>query len=167
MSQPEELVILPHFKPEEVEALRVEHERRAQVFQGQALLSDDDERIRDAVQRESFWRQQSANDHTREEIAHCIFVQGRIDEALEIAKNPERRAYYEPIHAAIMKDDEEECDCTHMVSKKMSISDAGEQVVQVEENLPAHVVGKFPSAKHGGRMVPIKVCPECKEMNIG
>lgn len=143
--QPEELVILPHFKPEEVEALRIEHERRKEVFLTPGLASNDDERIRDAVQRESFWRAQPESDHRNEELAHCLFTQGRIDEALELAKDLERRAYYQSIGIAILKDDDAVCGC------------------EPED----HVIGQFPSAKHGGRLVNIRQCPQCKEMNVG
>lgn len=144
MQPEEEIVILPHFKPEEVEALRVEHERRKEVFLTPGLPSNDEERIRDAVQRESFWLAQPPSDHRDEELAHCWFTVGKIGEALEIAKNPERRAYYESIHQAIIKDDAEVCEC----------------------ETPDHVVGQFPSAKHGGKLVNIYQCPDCKTMNI-
>ena len=137
-------VILPHFKPEEVEALKVEHERRAQGFKGRGLFSLDEDRVRDGIQRESFWRAQPDNDHTREELAHAIFQQGRVDEALALAQNPERVAYYEMIRDAIVKDDAETCECK---------SDE-------------HTVGQFPSMKHGGKMADIAQCPECKTVNI-
>jgi len=139
----ERIHTLPHFSPEEVQALQAEHDRRAQVVTGRGAYSADEERIRDAIQRTSFWRAQPESEHRDEELAHCLFTLGRIDEALILAKNLERRAWYETIHNAITKDDGCECET------------------------PDHVVGHFPSPKHSGRMMPIRQCPECKQMNIG
>lgn len=144
MQPEEELVILPHFKPEEIEALRVEHERRKEVFLTPGLSGNDEERIRDAVQRENFWLAQPSSDHRDEELAHSYFQQGRVDEALALAKNPERRGWYKAIAGAILKDDTEACDCEH----------------------EDHIIGQFPSAKHNGAMVNMKQCPDCKQMNV-
>lgn len=150
-----ELVILPHFTPVEVEALNKEHKHREEVAKTRAQLDNDSERVRDAIQRESFWVTQleyltdnegadAAVLHAEEELAQCLAVQGKLDDAIAIARNPERRAYFQMLKAAIQKDDTEECDC----------------------KTPDHVIGQMPSAKHGGQMVNIKQCPECGTMNI-
>lgn len=149
-------VILPHFKPEEIEALRVEHERREQGFKGRGLFSLDEERVRDGVQRADFWTSQiaylrdrdildvDALAHAEEELAHSLAMQGRLSEALTLARDPERRTYYLSIYDAIMRSDDEWCACSS----------------------EPHTIGHFPSAKHGGKMTDIAQCPECKTMNI-
>jgi hypothetical protein len=153
----EQIVVLPHFTSEEVEGLKVERERRELLFKGRGLLDNDDERVRDAHQREAYWQAQIDHlfelgleqspdmRHAEEELGHCLFIQGRIDEALALTESAERRTHYLSVHAAIQKDDEEACDCE---SKE-------------------HVVGKFPSFKHQGQMRDVRVCPECKTVNIG
>lgn len=140
-----ELVTLPHFKVEEVAALKIEHERRVAAMKIRPALDPDEERVRDAIQREAFWRAQPESEHQQEELAHCLFIQGKLDEALELANDPERIGYYQSVGFAILRDDDETCEC------------------ESEE----HVVGRFASAKHGGKLVDIRVCPECKAVNIG
>lgn len=113
MSQPEEEIIekpAPFDTDRFLERLKegaakADAERQG-VFLTRGLGGNSEERIRDAVQREKFWTGQiehlqslasfDAVDmaHAREELAHALFVQGRTAEALSLAQNPERRAYY-------------------------------------------------------------------------
>jgi|SRR5882724_2345148 len=156
--QEEEIIILPHFKPEEVEALRQEHERRKIAAKIRPSLNGDEERVRDAIQREAFWQAQPESDHRNEELAHALFTQGKIDEAWELAKNPERRAYYESIGFAVLKDDNTFCECPE--SEEMTVDG------KTTESRFWHQVGMYPSAKHGGKLTPIWKCAKCSEMNI-
>lgn len=145
MPKTPEVVVLPHFKPDEVEALKVEHERRKLAAKIRPTLNPDDERVRDAIQREGFWRSQPKSKHRDEELAHCLFTQGRIDEALELSIDPERRAYFESIKFAIQRDDDVFCDCP---------------------DVDWQVTHKVPSPKHGGRMAEVGRCAKCGDMNI-
>lgn len=149
------------------------HEGRKEAILTPGLLSNDDERVRDAIQRESYWRQQidhlTENEfdsdspdmlHAQEELAHCLFTEGRIDEALELAKNAERRAHYKTIQQAILRDDGEFCECPEMeIVDRVSVN--GQPVNQLW-----HTVGYFPSQSHGGQMTPIQHCAKCGFTNI-
>lgn len=170
MPETSELIILPHFKSEEVEALRVEHEHREASAKVRPALNPDDERVRDGIQRANFWGNQIlhlreadlldeiALAHAEEELAHALFVQGRIDDALSLAKDPERRAYYQSIGFAILKDDNAFCDCPE-----------SEDVVidgKAGRSQFWHQTGSYPSAKHDGKMTPIWKCAKCGFTNI-
>src|SRR5260221_1772742 len=123
-------------------------------------LSASEDNIRDAAQREAFWRGQlkvlrrgtdsEARSHAEEELAHALFTQGKIDDALELAKKPERRAYYESIGMAILKDDNDFCDCP----------ESEEVIIDGKSGTSQfwHQVGMYPSAKHGGKLTPIYKC---------
>lgn len=142
-----EVLVLPHFKPEEIEALQQEHVRREQAAKNRAVLDNDSERVRDGYQRLRFWDAQIENgddsEHAKNEKADALFAVGEIARALQMTTNPERTAWYQKTYDAIMKDDSAKCNC----------------------DIETHVVGEYPSFKHN-RMATIKVCPYCKEMNI-
>ena len=171
----EELVILPHFKPEEVEALRKEHERRKEVFATRGMSDNDEERVRDGAQREIFWNQQIASLvqgghdpesdsmlHARNELSHALYAQGKIDEAFMIATDPEKKAQYEFTLDAIHKDDGKTCDCPREQIAKFR---EGDHEIELK-TATLQTVGKFPSAKHGGAMVSIQRCILCGDTNI-
>lgn len=154
----EQIVALPHFTSEEVEVLKVEHERRELLFKGRGLLDNDEERVRDAVQRGNYWTEQISHlirlghspytedmQHALNQLSECLHLQGHIEGALQIVADAGRKAQYENTLAAIQRDDDESCDC-----------DAETQIV-----------GKYPSAKHGGQLVPVKRCVSCGDTNIG
>lgn len=175
--QPEEE--LTEVRPEPFDAVKflahlqkLNEENPPQLFTGIALLGNDDERVREASQREAYWVSQIQHlqsldsydpvdmDHAREELGHALFSQGRIDEALSLAQNPERRAHYEVIRDAILKDDSEFCDCP-----ETETVDAVQVNGQPSVSQLWHTVGYFPSAKHGG-MMPIQQCAVCGFTNI-
>lgn len=144
-------------------------------FTGIALLGHDDERVRDGAQREAYWINQiqhlqsldsySEADmaHAREELGHALFVQGRVSEALSLAQNPERRAYYASIQDAIEKDDDEFCQCPE--NEEVTVAMAGGTEIKTTLSQFWHTVGSFPSEKHG-RMMPIQRCAICGFTNV-
>lgn len=134
------------------------HDERVAAMKVRPSLNLDEERVRDAIQREAFWRAQPKGDHRNEELAHALFQQGKIDAALELAKNPERRAHYESIGFAILKDDNTFCACPEQEDVAI---DGKKQASQFW-----HQVGAYPSLKHGGRMTPIMQCAKCGDVNI-
>lgn len=182
--QPEEVIVA---KPEPFDAekflvhlkkLHAEqaHEERKEVALTPGLLGNDEERVRDAIQRESYWRAQIAflmehgfepdspdMLHAEEELAHCLFTEGRIAEALEIAKNPERRAYYETIQQAIDRDDGEFCDCPE---SEEVILVGQDDITKKGTSQLWHTVGYFPSQSHSGQMTPIQQCAKCGFTNV-
>lgn len=174
--QPEEEIIKPEpFDAEKFLAhlQKLNRENPPQPFTGMALLGNDDERVREAAQREVYWVSQIRHlqsfddysqtdmDHAREELGHALFSQGHIDEALSLAQNPERRAHYMAIQDAILKDDKEFCDCP-----EIEIVDAVKVNGQPGINQLWHTVGFYPSQKHGGQMTPIQHCAKCGFTNI-
>lgn len=168
MSQPEEEIVekvAPFDTDKFLERLKegaakADAERK-EVFLTAGLGNNDQERIREAVQREKFWRAQPPSDHRDEQLAHAAFAQGRIDEALKLAKEPARRAYYETIRDAIEKDDNEFCGCPESETVPGVLVN-GKPVV----NQLWMTTGYYPSAKHGGQMIPIQKCAVCGFTNI-
>lgn len=175
------LVILPHFAPEEVAALEAEHARRELLFKGRGVFDNDEERVRDAIQRGNYWTEQIAHlvrfgfspdseemRHALAQLGDCLHAQGRITEALrivtEMVPDPERRTQFEATHQAITRDDADSCECPKETVTRVK-KEGGEAV---ETKTPTvQVVGKYPSARHGGRMVDVKRCVLCGDANIG
>lgn len=174
--QPEEKIVAP--EPfDSVKFLahlsKLNAESPPQVFTGQALLGNDDERVRDGAQREAYWVSQiqhlqsldTYNEadmlHAREELGHALFSQGRIDEALSLTENAERKAHYLAIRDAIEEDDTKFCDCPEREIVEKVLVNGQPSVSQLW-----HVTGYFPSQKHGGQMMPIQQCAVCGFTNI-
>jgi len=136
-----EPVILSHFKPEEIESLRAEHERQKQVFLGHAYLDNDGERLREAMQRMVALEANHAME--TDEYAEVLYETGRIEEAIVLMKDPIKKAHYQQRLDAILKDDGAWCNC-----------DGEKQVIR-----------RYPSMKHGKSIAVVK-CTKCEFVNV-
>ena len=128
--------MLQHFTPEEIASLKAEEARQAELHRGYAVLDNDGERMREAMQRMVALE---ANGETEtDSYAECLYETGRIQEAIDLVSDEEKKAHWTKRLEAILRDDTETC---------------GHRQDQV--------IRKFPSARHG-RMATVTRCLQCR-----